>query len=123
MRATSGANSSAYTTTLAVTTPGQSSTPNPANNATNVVLTGDTRTLTWIAGSGATSHDVYFGTTSSSVTSATRATRATAGIYKGNQTAVSYVATAAAKTNYWWRIDAVKDGVIIKGTVWTFKTK
>ncbi|MFZ0034386.1 MAG: hypothetical protein WAK60_05305, partial [Sedimentisphaerales bacterium] len=41
--------------------PGAASAPSPATGATNVSLT---PTLSWTAGSGATSHDVYFGTAS-----------------------------------------------------------
>jgi len=43
------------------TLPGQATNPSPANGATNVSITAD---LSWTAGSGATSHDVYFGTSS-----------------------------------------------------------
>ncbi|MFZ0033356.1 MAG: hypothetical protein WAK60_00015, partial [Sedimentisphaerales bacterium] len=41
--------------------PGAASAPSPATGATDVSLT---PTLSWTAGSGATSHDVYFGTAS-----------------------------------------------------------
>jgi hypothetical protein len=41
--------------------PGQATNPSPADGATDVSTTAD---LSWTAGSGATSHDVYFGTTS-----------------------------------------------------------
>ena len=50
--------------------PGKATSPNPANGATAVSTTND---LSWTAGTGATSHDVYFGTTSP-------------GTFRGNQT-------------------------------------
>jgi len=81
--------------------------PNPANGSTSVSTTAD---LSWTAGTGATSHDVYFGTSSSSPTS------------RGNQTGTTYdPGTMAEGTTYYWRIDEVGDETIT-GDLWNFTT-
>jgi hypothetical protein len=80
--------------------------PNPANGSTSVSTTAD---LSWTAGTGATSHDVYFGTNSSSPTS------------RGNQTATTYdTGTMASGTTYYWRIDELPGPVT--GDLWNFTT-
>jgi len=87
--------------------PGTAGSPSPANGATSVSLTAD---LSWTAGSGATSHNVYFGTTSP-------------GTYQGNQTATTYdTGTMANSTTYYWRIDEVNAYGTTTGTVWSFTT-
>lgn len=92
----------------------------PANNATGVAVA---PTLTWTAGAGAITHDVYFGTDQTAVTNATTAT---AGIFKGNQGATNYqpgaVTALIADTPYYWRIDEVAPGGTTKGDVLTFRT-
>ena len=75
--------------------PGKATTPNPANGATGIGITTD---LGWAAGSGATSHDVYFGTSSP-------------GTFRGNQASTSYdTGTMANNTPYYWRIDEKNAG-------------
>jgi hypothetical protein len=87
--------------------PGKATTPNPANGATGVSATND---LSWTAGSGATSHDVYFGTTSP-------------GTFRGNQTATTYdTGTMAYSTTYYWRIDEKNANGTTTGDVWSFTT-
>ncbi|MHC4738451.1 MAG: DNRLRE domain-containing protein [Planctomycetota bacterium] len=87
--------------------PGQASSPSPANSATSVSTTAD---LSWTAGSGATSRDVYFGTTSP-------------GTSQGNQTATTFdTGTMANNTTYYWRIDEINAGGTTTGTVWSFTT-
>jgi hypothetical protein len=94
-------------TTAAVAPPGQATTPNPANGATGIGITND---LSWTAGSGATSHDVYFGTTSP-------------GTLRGNQTATTYdTGTMVNTTTYYWRIDEKNAGGTTTGVVWSFTT-
>jgi hypothetical protein len=89
------------------TPPGQASNPNPANSATDVSITAD---LSWTAGSGATSHDVYFGTSSP-------------GASQGNQTATTFdTGTMSNNTTYYWRIDEVNTGGTTTGVVWSFTT-
>ncbi|MHC4739604.1 MAG: right-handed parallel beta-helix repeat-containing protein, partial [Planctomycetota bacterium] len=90
------------------TPPGQASNPNPANSATDVSVTAD---LSWSAGSGATSHDVYFGTSSP-------------GASQGNQTATTFdTGTMSNNTTYYWRIDEINANGTTTGTVWSFTTE
>jgi len=87
--------------------PGQASVPNPANGISGVALNAD---LYWTAGSGATSHDVYFGTTSP-------------GTFQGDQTPTTFdTGTMIASTIYYWRIDEKNDNGTTTGTVWNFTT-
>ncbi|MHC4396768.1 MAG: DNRLRE domain-containing protein [Planctomycetota bacterium] len=94
-------------TTEAQQPPAQASSPSPADSAVDVSITAD---LSWTAGTGATSHDVYFGTTSP-------------GSFQGNQTATTFdPGTMANDTAYYWRIDEVNGGGTTTGTVWSFTT-
>jgi hypothetical protein len=94
--------------TTIVAAPGVATTPSPANGATNVGITTD---ISWTAGSGATSHNVYFGT-------------ASPGTSRGNQTATSWdTGTMPNNTTHYWRIDEVNAGGTTTGTVWSFTTK
>jgi hypothetical protein len=93
--------------TTIVAAPGQATSPSPANAATGVSTTA---TLSWTAGSGATSHDVYFGTTSP-------------GTLIGNQAGTTYnPGTMANSTTYYWRIDEKNAGGTTTGVVWSFTT-
>ncbi len=88
--------------------PGIATAPNPANGASAVATTND---LSWTAGYSATSHNVYFGTTSP-------------GTSRGNQTATTYdTGTMANNTTYYWRIDEQNANGITTGTVWSFTTQ
>ena len=90
-----------------VSPPGQATSPNPANAATNVVVTTD---LSWTAGLYATSHDVYFGTSSP-------------GTFRGNQTATTFdTGTIDYNTTYYWRIDEKNANGTTTGDVWSFTT-
>jgi hypothetical protein len=92
-----------------VSPPGKAISPTPANLATNVVVTTD---LSWAAGTGATSHDVYFGTTS------------TPPLVSSNQASNTYdTGTMANGTTYYWRIDEENAGGTTTGDVWSFTTK
>jgi len=93
--------------TTVVAPPGQASNPSPANGATSVAITTD---LSWTAGSGATSHDVYFGT-------------ASPGTFRGNQAGTTYdTGTMTNNTTYYWRIDEKNAGGTTTGIVWSFTT-
>ncbi|MHC4173809.1 MAG: LamG-like jellyroll fold domain-containing protein, partial [Planctomycetota bacterium] len=78
--------------------------------------------LTWSPGELAAQHDVYFGTDEVAVKGAD-ASDAT-GIYRGRQTAASYIPTEALAWGtgpYYWRIDEYNtDTTISKGAVWSF---
>jgi len=96
-----------FTTESAPTPPGQATNPNPADTETDVSTTAD---LSWTAGSGATSHDVHFGTSSP-------------GSFQGNQTDTTYdPGTMDASTQHFWRIDEVNAAGTTTGTVWSFTT-
>jgi len=87
--------------------PGQASNPNPANGAEYVSTDVD---LNWTAGLYATSHDVYFGTSSPLP-------------FIRNQTATTFEpGSLATCTMYYWRIDEVNPSGKTTGTVWSFDT-
>jgi predicted phosphodiesterase len=93
--------------TEAPSAPGQAGNPSPVDLATDVSLTAD---LSWTAGSGATTHDVYFGTTSP-------------GAFQGNQSGVTFdPGTMTDSTTYYWRIDEKSTGGTTTGIVWSFTT-
>ncbi len=82
--------------------------PSPANSATGV--TPGVNTLTWTAGTGATSRDVFFGTTNPPASI-------------GNRTTTSYTTSALTQgTTYYWRIDERNATGATTGTVWSFTT-
>lgn len=92
--------------------------PSPAINATNVSIT---PTLSWKKSNDAISHDVYFGTSFSDVDIADHSSAQ----YKGNQTGTTTTYDPCMLTNnttYYWRIDEIGYGSIVKGTVWSFTT-
>jgi hypothetical protein len=98
---------SSKTTVSAYTVSAIATNPNPTNGATNTALN---PTLSWTAGSGTTSHDVYFGT-------------ATSPPFIGNQTGTTYTpGSLAPATTYYWRIDGVLGSSTATGTVWSFTT-
>jgi len=87
--------------------PDQASSPTPADAATDVAVDTD---LSWTAGAGASTHDVYFGETSP-------------GDSQGNQAGTTFdTGTMNNDTTYYWRIDEVNAGGTTTGTVWSFTT-
>jgi hypothetical protein len=87
--------------------PAQAGNPSPANGVAGVAINAD---LGWTAGSGATSHDVYFGTGSP-------------GTPQGNQAGTTFdPGTLANNTTYFWRIDEVNGSGTTTGAVWSFTT-
>jgi len=90
-----------------ITPPGAASSPVPSDDATDVSITQD---LSWTAGSGATSHDVYFGTVNPPPSI-------------GNQAGTTYdTGTMSNGTTYYWRIDEKNTDGTTTGTVWNFTT-
>jgi len=82
--------------------------PDPADGATDV----NTRMeLSWSAGVGVVSHDIYFGTSSP-------------GEFQCNQTDTTFDPGALdLGTMYYWRVDEVQvDSSIVEGEVWSFTT-
>ncbi|MHC4463401.1 MAG: alkaline phosphatase [Planctomycetota bacterium] len=93
-------------TTAAV--PGAASSPSPADGATDVPANAD---LSWTAGSDATSHDVYFGSSDPPD-------------FVQNQAGTTYdPGTLASEATYYWRIDEVGPGGVTTGVVWSFTTE
>ena len=75
--------------------------------------------LSWTAGSGAASHDIYIGTDRDSVYSADKSSPE----YKGTQTSTSYALDDSYSSipTYYWRVDEVaSDGTVTKGSVNSF---
>ncbi len=81
--------------------------PSPAASATGVATN---TTLSWGAGSGATSYNVYFGT---------GASPASAGSVGGT----SYTpGTLIENTTYYWRVESVNNDGVASGPTWSFTT-
>jgi hypothetical protein len=79
-------------------------------------------TLSWLAGDGATGHQVYFGDDSDAVAGADTST---AGIYRGQQAANVTTYNPGplewGKT-YYWRVDEVNADGVAPGAVWCLTT-
>ena len=91
--------------------PGQVSNPSPSSGATGV---SNAPTLSWSAGSGATSYDVYFGTDSTPDSTE----------FIGNQAGTTFVPGAlAASTTFYWAVDARNSAGVTAGPVWSFTTQ
>ena len=88
--------------------PGPAANPNPADGASGLGL--DTN-LSWSADSLATSHDVYFCTSSPPAA-------------QGNQPGDSFdPGTLSYDTTYYWRVDEVNDDGTTQGNTWSFTTE
>jgi hypothetical protein len=88
--------------------PGQAGNPSPSDDATSIEATA---VLSWTAGTGAASHDVYFGTSNPPA-------------FMGNQTATTYDPAGLMPylTKHYWRIDSVNSSGKTPGIVWSFTT-
>ncbi len=95
---------------------GRASNPSPANGATSVATT---TSLSWTAGTNATSHRLYFGVTSNAVANATTNSPE----FKGTLATTNYSpGTLALNTTYYWRVDEMVGAYATTGAVWTFTT-
>lgn len=76
--------------------------------------------LSWTAGEGAQSHDVYIGTDFASVYNADR----NSSTFKGNQTGTTYALdkSYSSLNTYYWRVDEVGTNGTVKGAVYSFQT-
>jgi len=102
----------------------QASEPSPANGALRIATWA---ALSWRAGDTAASHDVYVGTSYSSVD------KGVEGTFKGNQIGTGVIVGLAGfpypkglvlGTTYYWRIDEVEaDDTVHKGDVWSFSAE
>ena len=87
--------------------PAAAASPFPADRAQNTSLT---PVLSWSAGAGATSHEVYFG-------------KDRPGTFMGSQTATTFdPGPLLPNTTYYWRVDERKGNTVTKGEVWSFST-
>jgi N-acetylneuraminic acid mutarotase len=75
-----------------------------------------TTQLTWYAGIGATSHNVFYGTDYSTVLNATTPNGTVSDSNTYTASSLSY------NTVYYWRVDEVAGGTTTKGDVWSFRT-
>jgi len=91
--------------------------PGPADGTTDASVT---PALTWLPGSGATKHQVYFGNTLDAVQ------QGAAGTNKGIVAEPNHVFAPGAlesMTTYYWRIDEILTGDTVQaGPVWKFTT-
>jgi hypothetical protein len=88
--------------------PKQASKPNPANGATGVSFKG--AVLSWTAGVGAISHDVYFGESAGALTAVSL-----------GQTNPNYaLGTLIKAKQYFWRVDENNGSLTTQGIVWSF---
>ena len=96
--------------------PGAVNTVFPVPGSTGVNIDAD---LSWIAGAGAVSFDVYLDPTEAAVLIATPASK----VFKGNTTATTFEpGQFFTSTTFFWRIDTLGESGITKGVVWTFTT-
>ncbi len=109
---------SAYSAIVWVTTPAlialptAPASPFPANNATNVFLSGNKLTFTWTA-NYADSFAIYLGTTSTALTKLADIAASSS----------SYLSPSLnPNTTYYWRVDAKNTNGTTTGAVWNFKT-
>ena len=75
--------------------------------------------LSWTAGEGALSHDVYIGTDYDSVNNADTSSP----LFKGNQTGTTYALNSSYShmNTYYWRVDEKSAGGVTKGAVLSFR--
>ncbi len=105
------------TTVTAVQNTTRARGPYPSNMATNVA---PYAVLSWTAGDGVATHDVYFGTDADSVLNADTST---VGIYQGSQPSeeTSFEPTELELgQRYYWRVDEVNEPNNYKGNLWQF---
>jgi hypothetical protein len=96
--------------------------PNPAHLEEDVPFLN--LTLSWTAGTDATSHDVYF---SSNYANVDDANTSTSSVYRGNKAVTYYLVPESTATGltagktYYWRIDECSAGnYVLKGKIWRF---
>jgi hypothetical protein len=96
--------------------------PSPAGGETEVLR--DTM-LTWKAGIGADTHNVYFGTNFNDVSEATADDPRDVLVSRNqNETTWKPAVVLNYGQTYYWRVDEVAaDGAVVKGAVWQFDTE
>ncbi|MCK4888254.1 MAG: LamG domain-containing protein, partial [Planctomycetes bacterium] len=97
-----------------IATPPYTSNPNPEHKST--VASANVQ-LSFKAGKGAASHNVYFGDDHLAVNKATEASDVFQANVAGNTFSPP---TLEVRKTYYWRVDAVKGSKVAKGNVWRF---
>jgi len=96
-----------FTTANQVNPPAAPANPNPANNSTEI---SKSTSLSWTS-TGATSYDIYLGTSSNPP------------LVKSNHTSSSYTPVSLNDgTKYYWKIVAKNSGGNTTGSIWNFTT-
>jgi hypothetical protein len=99
----------------------QATNPSPADGDEHVNADTGSLSLSWKAGTGAASHDVYFGTDPVDIANATHSSAS----FKGNQTGTTYAVTGLHSVlRYYWRVDeldAQKNAT--RGNTWYFRAR
>lgn len=84
--------------------------PSPADLTTQVA-SGSSNQLSWTAGTGASSHNVYFSSDAENLA------------FQGNQTATDFNSgVLQPNTVYYWRVDEVTGSTTNRGEIWSFRT-
>jgi hypothetical protein len=89
--------------------------PAPADGGTRVHPGSE---LSWVPAPLGRQHDVYLGTDPCAVAEAETSSPE----YRGRRAQASFAAPLARETAYWWRVDEVLDGEVVRGEVWSFST-
>jgi parallel beta-helix repeat protein len=96
-----------YGVTVKTAATTQAINPLPQSGQTGVALDAH---LSWTAGSGTTSHNVYFGSSNPPA-------------FAASQTSTGFTPPAlTAATTYYWRVDEVGASGTVAGTLWSFTT-
>jgi len=91
--------------------------PDPAHDEDDVATNS---VLTWTAGVGSMTHNVYLGTSENGVRDANTSS---ASIFRGNVAGAMYAPPSLDPgVEYFWRVDEVGMDETIKGVVWSFAT-
>jgi autotransporter-associated beta strand protein len=95
--------------------------PTPADGDEHVDVDSGSLTLMWQPAASAVSNDVYFGTVSNDVATATHASP----LFKGAQTATNYVVSGLnSLLTYYWRVDEINaTNGVAKGDTWYFRKR
>ena len=97
----------------------QASFPIVPNGQTNVPAKLDA--LMWMPAYGATSHTCYISSLQADVIAGT--TNALRGTFSGEANVCTNLPALASSTTYYWRVDAVVNGSVVTGNIWSFQTQ
>lgn len=79
--------------------------------------------LMWLAGYKADTHHLYAGFSEREVTNATFGDGVYRATFKGSANVFDFAKPLPSGTTLYWRVDAERDGVLIKGETWSFTTR